>query len=100
MLYPVELRAPEKNREFAEEEPGSQIMQKIQKFPAACKIRNDLLTQGHGVDRAKIIHPTIYPPASLREALWAEIDRSGVLRHTSPHNNLTSVHSRNSATGE
>jgi hypothetical protein len=75
-------------------------MQEIKKFPAAYKVKYDSLTQGYGIDRARIIHPTIYPPASLREALWAEIDRSGVLRHTSPHNNLTSVHSRNSATGK
>ena len=36
MLYPVELGAPEKNREFAEEQRGGQIIQKRWKnFPAA-----------------------------------------------------------------
>jgi len=28
-------------------------MQKIEKFPAAFEIRNDLLTQGYGAERAK-----------------------------------------------
>ena len=71
---------PEKSSEFAEEQRGGQIMQKTKNFPAACKTRNDLLTQDYGVDRAKIIHPTTHPPASLYEASRAGIDPSGMLR--------------------
>jgi len=32
MLYPVELRAPERSTQFAEEECGGQIMQKTRKI--------------------------------------------------------------------
>jgi len=29
------------------------MRKKLKNFPAACKIRNDPLTQGYGIDRAK-----------------------------------------------
>jgi hypothetical protein len=52
----------------------------MKSFPAAFEVRDDLLTQGYGVDRAKIIHPTIRPPESLCDALRAGIHQSGMLR--------------------
>jgi hypothetical protein len=58
------------------------MRKKMQKFPAAFEVKNDLLTQGYGVELAKIIDPTIHPPASLCEASRAGIDPGGVLR---PH---------------
>jgi hypothetical protein len=51
-----------------------------EKFPAAFEVRNELLTQGYGVDRAKSSTLRSIPPASLHHALQAGIDRGGVLR--------------------
>ena len=79
---------PEKSSEFAEEERGGQIMQKNKKFPAACKTRNDLLTQGYGIDRAK--SSTLLSKSTEAES---SADKS-------PNKKLMSVHSQNSATTE
>jgi hypothetical protein len=81
MLYPVELRAPlEEQLICGGRARRSNNAKKLQNFPAAFKVKDDLLTQGYGVDRAKIIHPTSHPPASLCEALRARIAPSGMLR--------------------
>jgi hypothetical protein len=53
------------------------------KFPATNEIRNDLLTQGYGVDRAK--SSTLRSTRLHRQALRAGIDRSGVLRRCITH---------------
>jgi hypothetical protein len=80
MLYPVELRALlEEQLICGGRARRSNTGKKMKKFPAACKTGNDLLTQGYGIDRAKIIHPTIHHPALLCEALRAGIQRSGML---------------------
>src|SRR6266705_3013827 len=64
------------------------MRKKMKNFPTALKVRNDLLTQSYGVDRRK--------SSTLRsKSTGAESSA-----HTSPNNQLTSVHSRNSATGE
>jgi hypothetical protein len=53
---------------------------KMKNFPAARKIRNELLTQGYGVDPAKSSTLRSIPPAALHHTLQAGIDRGGVLR--------------------
>jgi hypothetical protein len=81
MLYPVELRAPlEEQLICGGRARRSNNAKKLKNFPAAFKVRNDLLSQGYGVDRAKIIHPTIRPPVSLCDPLRAGIHQSGMLR--------------------
>jgi hypothetical protein len=35
------------------EQPESQKIKKTERFPAAFTVRNDLLTQGYGIDRTK-----------------------------------------------
>ncbi|PYK62782.1 MAG: hypothetical protein DME50_18685 [Verrucomicrobia bacterium] len=60
----------------------------MKKFPAACEIRNDSLTQGYGIDRAK--------SSTLR---FTSIEGESSA-YRSPNNNPTSVHSRNGVTGE
>src|SRR6201993_772095 len=57
MLYPVELRAPERTANLVGRAERSHSAIKQKKFPAFCKIRNDLLTQGYGVDPAKSSTP-------------------------------------------
>src|ERR1044071_3184714 len=42
-----------------------------EKFPAAFEVRNELLTQGYGVDRAKSSTLRSIPPASLHHTLQA-----------------------------
>jgi hypothetical protein len=76
------------------------MQKKPQKFPAAFEIRNDLLSQGYGVDRAKSstlrsTRPHRYAKHCGQESTGAE---SSV--RASPTNKLTSVQSRNSAPGE
>ncbi|OLB02907.1 MAG: hypothetical protein AUH08_01530 [Verrucomicrobia bacterium 13_2_20CM_54_12] len=58
------------------------MRKRMKNFPAAFEARNDLLTQGYGIDRAKSSTLPIHPPASLHQASRTGIDRSGVLR---PH---------------
>jgi len=82
MLYPVELR-PEKEQLICEKRgQRSNNPTGNEKFPAAFEVRNELLTQGYGVDRAKSSTLRSIPPASLHHTLQAGIDRGGVLR---PH---------------
>jgi hypothetical protein len=40
------------------EQTGQIIQKKTKNLAAAFELKNDLLTQGYGVDCAKIIHPT------------------------------------------
>jgi hypothetical protein len=71
-------------------------MQKNEKFPTAFEVRNDLLTQGYGVDRAKSsTRPHRYAKHCGQESTRAESSARAL-----PTNKLTSVHSRNSAPGE
>jgi hypothetical protein len=56
------------------------MQRKWKNFPTARKIRNELLTQGYGVDRAKSFTLRSIPPASLHHTLQAGIDRGGDLR--------------------
>jgi len=75
-------------------------MPKIQKIPATKKIRNDLLTQGYGVDRAK--SSTLRSTCLHRFAAHCGQESTGAESSASaslPPNKLTSVHSRNNATG-
>src|SRR4029077_19643431 len=64
------------------------IQRKTERFPAAFKVRNDLLTQGYGIDRAK--SSTLLSKSTEAES---SADKS-------PNKKLTSVHSQNSATTE
>ena len=64
------------------------IQKKTERFPAAFKVRNDLLTQGYGIDRAK--SSTLLSKSTEAES---SADKS-------PNKKLTSVHSQNSATTE
>jgi len=54
----------------------------MKKITTTFEIRNDLLTQGHGIDIAKTIHPTIYT------------DQIGLSPSQVAQSQLTSVHSR------
>jgi hypothetical protein len=64
------------------------IQKKTERFPAAFKVRNDLLTQGYGIDRAK--SSTLLSKSTEAES---SADKS-------PNKKLMSVHSQNSATTE
>jgi hypothetical protein len=76
------------------------MRKKMENFPAAFENRNDLLTQGYGVDRAKIIHPRFTRLRRYAKHCGQEsIHPSGMLRPPS-NNNPTAVHSRNGTTGE
>jgi hypothetical protein len=75
-------------------------MQKIEKFPAAFEIRNDLLTQGYGADRAKSSNLRSILLHRFTKRCGQESTEAEFSAHTSTNNNLTSVHSRNRATGE
>jgi hypothetical protein len=79
MLYPVELRAPLEEQLICEGRARrSNNAERWKNFPATCKIRNDLLTQGYGVDRAK--SSTLRSTCLHRQALRAGIEHSGLLR--------------------
>jgi hypothetical protein len=65
---------------------GQNNSKKTERFPAAFKVRNDLLTQGYGIDRAK--SSTLLSKSTEAES---SADKS-------PNKKLTSVHSQNSAT--
>ena len=66
----------------------SNNVKKIKEFPAGYKIRNDLLTQGYGIDSAK---------SSTLRSTSIEAESSAP---RFPNNNPASVQSRNSTTGE
>src|SRR5436190_10787283 len=99
MLYPVELRAPEEQLICGGRARRSNSARKPKKFPAACKIRNDLLKQGYGAARNR---PPYNPPACVAVRSVAgrnRPERSLPSVHYQPIK-PTSVHSRNSTTGE
>ena len=83
-----ELRRGEESTNLRGSSRTVKIMQKNRRFPAAFKVRNDLLTQGYGIDRAK---------SSTLLSKSTEAESSG---DTSPNKKSTSVHSQNSATTE
>jgi len=75
-------------RGLREQPDGQNNSKKPERFPAAFKVRNDLLTQGYGIDRAK--SSTLLSKSTEAES---SADKS-------PNKKLTSVHSQNSATTE
>jgi hypothetical protein len=79
MLYPVSYGCPRRTANLRRKSAAIKCCQKKSKnFPAVRKIRNDLLTQGYGVDHAK--SSTLRFTRLHRQALRAGIYRSGVLR--------------------
>src|SRR6476646_3813239 len=75
-------------RGLREQPDGQNNSKKTERFPAAFKVRNDLLTQSYGIDRAK--SSTLLSKSTEAES---SADKS-------PNKKLTSVHSQNSATTE